>query len=164
MEEKKVKMAGQPLINWEVDEFTKHNRSKFWYIIVAVFGLSLIIYAVATANFLFAVIILMTCIILLITSFTEPNKIEIFITTIGVVVGDVFYEYRDIKDFSVIYEPPNVNVLYLNFKSPWQPVMSIPLHELDPNTIRETLLNFIEEDLDLEEEHLTDVLRRLYKI
>ncbi|MBU0646558.1 hypothetical protein KJ611_03780 [Patescibacteria group bacterium] len=164
MEDQKVKIAGRPLLDWEVDEFMKHDRSPAWYIVAAVIGLSLIIYAVATANFLFAVIMLMIGIIILISSFTEPNAIEVFITTMGVVVGDSFYEYKDIKDFAVIYEPPEVNLLYLNFKSPWQPVMAIPLKELDPNTVREILLNYLAEDLEQEEERLTDVLRRLYKL
>ena len=50
---------GTPQLEWEVDEYPAHQRSKVWYILAAVVGVALIIYAVATANFLFAVIILM---------------------------------------------------------------------------------------------------------
>jgi len=49
---------GEILLQWEVDEYPHHTRSTLWYGIMGVFGVGLIIYAIATANFLFAVIIL----------------------------------------------------------------------------------------------------------
>ena len=43
-------------------------------------------------------------------------------------------------------------------------MMSIPLEDIDPNEVRETLLPYTHENLDRTEETLTDLFSRLYKI
>jgi len=149
---------------WQVDEYPNHERSRFWYVTGAIAGVALIIYAIATANFLFAVIILMSGIIMLLSTFQPPDKTVVAIATSGIVIGGTFYNYKDIKDFSIIYEPPEVKTLYVDFQQPWQPLVSIPLEDTDPNKIRECLLPFCLENLDRTEETLTDVVRRVYKL
>lgn len=155
---------GRPLYSWEVDEYPRHTRSVYWYIIGAIVGVALVVYAIATANFLFAVIILMIGVITLLSTFLPPDKIPVVITNTGVVVGDMYYDYDAIRDFSIAYDPPEIKYLYFEFLSPWQPLLSIPLENNDPNEIREHLLSYCMENLDRTEETLTDIMRRLYKM
>jgi hypothetical protein len=155
---------GRPVLEWEVDEYPTHDRSKYWYILSGSIGFILLIYAVSTANFLFAVIILMLGIVTLLSTFIPPDRVMVILTTTGIVVGDMYYDYDAIRDFSIAYDPPEVKYLYLEFHSPWQPLISIPLEEIDPNIIRENLLPFCFENLDRTEESLTDVMRRMYKL
>ena len=164
MEEEKIVLLGQPLISWQIDDFVKHNRSKRWYFFGGLISLSLIIYSIATANFLLAVIILMSSIIILMNSFVDPEKIEITITTLGILIDRKFYEYTDLKSFSLVYKPPEVNNLYLEFKSLFHPLMSVPLNDLNPNIVRDYLLNYLDENLDQDIESLTDYVRRMYKL
>lgn len=155
---------GRPIVEWEVDEYPRHVRSKYWFIIGGVVGVGLIIYAMATANFLFAVIVLMLGVITLLSTFLPPDRVPVLVTTTGVVVGDMYYDYEAIRDFSIAYEPPEIKYLYIEFFSPWQPLLSIPLEDMDPNEVRENLLPFCVENLDRTDESLTDVMRRLYKL
>jgi hypothetical protein len=155
---------GSPQLEWEVDEYPAHQRSKVWYIIASVVGVALIIYDVATANFLFAVIILMVGVITLLSSLVPPDRVPVVITNTGVVVSDLYYDFQSIKDFSIAYDPPHVKNLYLEFHSPWQPLLTVPLEDIDPNQVRELLLPYCQENLQRVEENLTDVLRRLYKL
>ncbi|MEK7620307.1 MAG: hypothetical protein AAB413_03670 [Patescibacteria group bacterium] len=155
---------GTPQLEWEVDEYPAHQRSKVWYILAAVVGVALIIYAVATANFLFAVIILMVGVITLLSTFVPPDRVPVVITNTGVVVSDLYYDFQSIRDFSIAYDPPDVKNLYFEFHSPWQPLLTVPLEEIDPNQVRELLLPYCLENLQRIEENLTDVLRRLYKL
>ena len=155
---------GRPIVEWEVDEYPRHTRSKSWFIIGGIVGVGLIIYAIAVANFLFAVIILMIGIITLLSTFLPPDRIPVLVTTTGVVVGDMYYDFEAVRNFSIAYIPPEVKFLYLEFHSPWQPLLSIPLEEVDPNEVRNNLLPFCMEDLDRTDETLTDVVRRLYKL
>ncbi|HBR80651.1 MAG: hypothetical protein UW63_C0092G0002 [Candidatus Uhrbacteria bacterium GW2011_GWF2_44_350] len=155
---------GEVMVAWEVDEYPNHDRSRVWYVLGAIIGVVLIVYAIATANFLFAVIILMSGIIMLLSTFQAPDKIEVAITTSGIMVGEAFFNYKDVKDFSIVYEPPEVKTLYFDFQKPWQPLVSIPLESNDPNQIRECLLPFCLENLERSEETLTDVVRRVYKL
>jgi hypothetical protein len=155
---------GHPVVEWEVDEYPHHSRSKNWYVIGGVLGVLLILYAIATANFLFAVIILMIGIITLLSTFLPPDRVPVMISNTGVVVNDMYYDFEAIRDFSLAYNPPDVKYLYFDFHSPWQPLLSIPLEDVDPNLVRESLLPFCSENLDRTSETLTDVLRRMYKL
>ena len=155
---------GSAQLEWEVDEYPMHQRSKIWYILAAVAGVALIIYAIATANFLFAVIILMVGVITLLSSFVAPDRVPVIITNTGVVVSDLYYDFQSIRDFSIAYDPPHVKNLYFEFHSPWQPLLTVPLEDIDPNQVRDLLLPYCLENLHRVEENLTDVLRRLYKL
>jgi len=155
---------GDVLIEWEIDEYPEHERSRRWYIITGVIGAGLIIYSLATANFLFAVIVLMFAVITLLSHFVKPERIPVVITTTGVVVGDMYYDYMSIRDFSIVYEPPEVKNLYLDFYAFSHPMITVPLEDVDPNIVRDQLLVFCQENLNRNEEHLTDVVRRLYKL
>ncbi len=103
-------------------------------------------------------------IILLINNLKHPNRLHIHITDAGIVVGHHFYDYKDIKDFSVIYEPPEIKILYVDFNSVLEPLLVLPLEDADPNEVRDALLPYAFENLDREEETLTDMVRRMYKL
>ncbi|OGL66891.1 hypothetical protein A2856_00075 [Candidatus Uhrbacteria bacterium RIFCSPHIGHO2_01_FULL_63_20] len=156
--------AGEHLLSWEVDEYPRHERSKRWYVIAAIVGVLLIVYSIWTANFMFALIVLMLGIIILLSTFKEPDRIAVILTTNGLVLGEAFYEYRNLKDFAIVYEPPTVKNLYIDFASKWRPLLTIPLEDTDPNRVREAMLPYLKEDLERTGETLTDVLQRVYKL
>ena len=155
--------VGEVLLGWETWEFPPQERSRLWYFMASLIGVGLIVYAVYTANYIFAIVILMMGVITLISQFRKPRRIEIFLTNLGIVVGSEFYAYDILKDFSIVYKPPIKN-LYLDFKSIWQPMISLSLEDINPNQVREVLLPYAFENLEREDENLTDVLRRLYKL
>jgi len=45
-------------ISWKIPEYREHERSKKWYIIAIAIMALLLLYAIFTANFLFAVILI----------------------------------------------------------------------------------------------------------
>jgi hypothetical protein len=155
---------GDVLLRWEADEYPRHTRSRTWFIITILVGAALLLYALLTANLTFAVVLLMIGIITLISIVKAPARVEVIITNTGLIVGDTYYEYPAIKNFSVVYDPPEVKYLYVDFRSSWQPLVSIPLEDTDPNEVRKHLLPYCAENLERMEEELTDVLRRMYKI
>ena len=162
--ENSVSEYGKILVAWEVDEFPNHDRTRTWYIIGAIVAVTLIIYAIFTANFLFAVIILLAGLVTLLSTFQPPEKLDVAITSTGVIIGDHYHSFKEIRDFSIAYEPPAVKLLYFDFTSPWVPLVSIPLEDNDPNYVRECLLPFCLENLERSEETLTDYVKRLYKL
>lgn len=156
--------VGTVLTAWEAWESTPIERSKEWYVVAGGIGLAMLLYALFTANFVFALIIVMFAVILLMQDIKKPSKVRACITTAGVVLGDAFYPYEDIKDFSIAYQPPDVKYLYVGFQSTFQPMLSIPLDEVDPNKVRESILPYVFENLKREGESLTDTLHRVYKL
>jgi hypothetical protein len=155
---------GTAQMQWEVDEYPRHARSKLWYIFSAIAGVGLILYAIATANLLFAVIILMIGVITLLSTFIPPDRVPVVVTNTGIVVDDMYYDFESVRDFSIVYDPPVTKVLYLEFHSAMHPLLSIPLEDIDPNEVRELLLPFCMENMERIEESLTDMMRRLYKL
>lgn len=156
--------AGIPMMSWESWEFPMVERSRRWYIVASCAGLFLILYAVFTANFIFGVIVLMFAVITLIQDLKKPGRVPVHITSKGLVFGDQFFGFDQIRDFSLTYDPPTINTLYVSFHGRLQPMLSIGLEELNPNEVRKTLLPFVFENLEREGESLTDVLRRVYKM
>ena len=100
---------------------------------------------------------------MLLATFREPERVDVIVTTDGLVIGTAFYQFRAIKDFALVYEPPVKN-LYITFQSAWRPLLTIPLEDTDPNLVRDAMLPFLREDLQRTGETLTDVLQRVYKL
>ena len=155
---------GQPIVEWDVDEYPQHIRSRLWYVLAGLVSVGLVIYSVATSNFLFAIIILMGSVLMLLSIFMKPARIPVVITSTGIIIGDLYYDYQAVKDFSIVYDPPEVKILYLDFYALTHPLIAVPLEDVDPNIIRENLLTFCQENLRRNEEGLTDLVRRVYKL
>jgi hypothetical protein len=156
--------VGIVLAAWDAFEFTPADRSKQWYMVAGAIGLFMLLYALFTANFVFALIVVMFAVIMLMQDIKKPDRVKACVTTMGVVFGQAFYPYSEIKDFSIAYNPPDVKYLYIGFNSKIKPMLSIPLEGSNPNKVREALLPYAFENLKREGESLTDTLRRVYKL
>ncbi|MCR4314031.1 MAG: hypothetical protein NUV84_02170 [Candidatus Uhrbacteria bacterium] len=156
--------VGAELLSWEAWEFPPVERSQRWYIIASLLGVGLLLYAVFTANFVFGLIVLMFAVITIMKDLKKPARVPVFVTTAGIALGNEFYPYQDIRDFSISFDPPTVKSLYITFHGRTQPMLSIDLDDMNPNEVRRTLLPYVYENLEREGESLTDVLRRVYKL
>lgn len=159
----KIQNKGNILINWHFPEFEKPERTMIWYIILFVIFISLLIYSILTLNFLFAIIVVMVVVILFLHQRKDPMELEIKIREAGIEIGDNFYFYKDLNKFFIIYEPPEISNLYIEFKSRLKPELSIPLKEQNPVNVRDILINFLPENIDREEEPLADFFTRWLK-
>ncbi|MFH1030853.1 MAG: DUF5673 domain-containing protein [bacterium] len=155
---------GKLLLSWTFPEFVKYERSKRWYIIAGAIVIMLMVYSIFSYNFLLAVIIVMTIMIVLMREKVAPKKIKFSITERGIEIGASFHPFRDIKRFSIIYQPPEVKTLYLEFRFKLKPRFSVQLEDQNPNDIRKILKEYLEEDLDRESESVSDALGRWLKI
>ena len=87
--------VGRVLLAWETWEFPPVERSTGWYVIAAAAGLGMLIYALLTANFVFALIIVMFAVILLMRDLKKPARIQVAITSDGIAFNNEFYPYGD---------------------------------------------------------------------
>lgn len=157
-------IIGKTAFAWSIPEFPKYERGKLWYAIAALVAGGGILYAVLTANFLFAVIILMFAMISLLYSTREPMLIPFAIGEAGVLVGVRTYPWRELESFWIVYDPPTVKTLYVEFKNPLRPRVAAPLADEDPVALRDTLLQYIREDVERKDEPFSDFLGRLLKL
>lgn len=163
-ESREALIQGQDRFVWEVPTFEKYDRSKGWYVGMALAAVFLVAYAIYTANFLFAFFILLAAILLVVTGHHEPERTLVQIGDNGVVFHDKLYLFQDVDAFSIIYLPPSVKVLYIETRRLTSPRLRIPLADQDPVALREHLCRYLKEDTDLRGEHVSDIVGRLLKI
>jgi len=163
-EQNKNEIQENILIDWDFPEFEQHERTKKWYIVaIIVMGLFLI-YAILTKNILFAIILVLAAFITVVQSFQKPQMIHAAITESGIMVGEKFYPYDELAGFWVIYNPPLAKLLYLDFKNSIKKSLPIALVDVDPVEVRDILSQYLEEDLEREEEELGDRFAKVLKL
>ena len=156
---------GEELFSWNVPEYEEHKRSKIWYISAISIAVLLILFSFFTSNFLFAVIIIITALIIILNDGSKPINVNIKITEEGIIVGRKFYDYDEFKNFSVVYKPRlNVKNLYFEFNNVLKHRLSIPLNNINPLPIRENLLKYLQEDLERTDQPLSEGLAKMFKL
>jgi hypothetical protein len=154
----------QDLFVWEMPEHETRERTSWWYLIVSLIALGSVIYGVIAQNYLFALIILICAVILILAGNSDPKQVLVQMGQNGVVLNGEFIDFDKFQHFSIIYHPPLTKVLYLERKMSFKPRIKLYLEDEDPIAIRNHLKNYVIEDLELREEHLSDIVGRLLRI
>lgn len=153
------------IIGWEVHEYEKHERSRLWYFIAVSIAFLLLLYSFFTSNFLFAFIIVLASLVFVMHEGQIPGIVKISLTDEGVVVGRKFYDYDEIKNFTVIYKPRlETKNIYFEFKNVFRHRLSVPLEKMDPIVIRENLLKYLPENHERTDPPLSEGLAKLFKL
>ncbi|MBT4153233.1 MAG: hypothetical protein HOE53_01135 [Candidatus Magasanikbacteria bacterium] len=140
------------LHEWTTKEYEQPARKTRWFVVMGIISGILIFYGLVKGNFLFSLIIMLFFIVLFLQSHQKPPLVGFAITPIGVVVGNRLYEYAELKQFYIIYQPPQVEMLYIETTGISRPMLRIPLMDQDPIEIRDTLLQFLPENADADSE------------
>jgi len=165
-------------LSWQVPEYEAKERNRNWYIIAAVFLLIClffcffeinswkIIFLGANSNFIFALILILSSIIMIINDGQEPSMVNFKIGPEGINIGKRFYDYDVLRHFSIIYKPNmDVKHLYLEFKNSFtNPRLSIHLYDQDPIAVRSYLLRYLDEDLERLGPPISEQLTKLLKL
>lgn len=155
---------GKLLLKWTFPEYLPHKRGKAWYFWTLAIGLALLIWSIVVSNYLFTLIIVVISLIFVLQNRRTPALLECQIKEDGLEIGRNFYAFRDLKKFYLIYRPPEVKTLYLDFKTGLRPTLPILLENQNPLKVREVLKNYLDEDLEKEEEPAADAISRSLKI
>lgn len=154
---------GRVLAEWTVPEFIKYKRTLGWFVIAGGLGVIFFVHALATRNFLFAIILLLVGAIVYLHERRQPDDIEFMILEGGVVLGEKYYPYKELTGFWLIYEPP-VKLLYLGVNQTLRKELPIHLEKQNPLAIRKILLNYLDEDIEKEDESTEEALARLLRL
>ncbi len=156
---------GKELLSWDLVEYEKRQNSKKWSFFAMVVVSILLLYAIVTSNFLFALFIVIASIVIIMNENKESILLKFSIVEDGIILGDRFYEYARFNDFSIIYKPKeNVKQLYFEFKNSLKQRLSIPLYDINPIVVRKELKNYLIEDLDRTNLPLSEQLSRILRL
>lgn len=159
------KEHGQILASWEYLEFREHQRTKTWYIASGIVVALLVLFGILTQSYLFIIIVALFVFIYAMRFRRKPIMLPFQITEDGIQADPrSFYEWKDVRNFWIVYEPPEVKNLYLAFKSALRPSLTVSLENQNPLNIRKILLEYIPEDTERENESFTDGVKRIFKL
>ena len=82
-------------ISWTFPEFEQHERSRKWWIWFVVVDIIVLLFAILSANFLFALIIIMITGIIVFRHYHDPETVTCTITDEGIEVTDYAYFGND---------------------------------------------------------------------
>jgi len=164
-------------LRWQVTEYKKHDHSRRWYIIAGLFALICLFFSFFTfrawhlvflglaSNFLFALIIILAAIVVIMNDSQTPLMVDFELGPEGVKIGQKFYDYDVLKNFSVLYKPKDsIKNLYFEYKNSMHPRLSVPLRRMDALTVRNFLVRYLDEDLERSNPPLSEQLTKLLKL
>jgi hypothetical protein len=155
---------GDVVFSWSVKEYEQYVRDRRWYLIAGGIGALLLVYAVLAANYLFALVVILFAIVMYLHDIQTPIDIPFAITTTGIVLGSKYYRYSELNNFWIIYNQNGVKNLYFSLNGAIKHRLQVPFLDTDPIPVRDYLLQYLPEDLEQEEEPLSDTWARILKI
>lgn len=150
-------------ISWSFPEYERHHRGRGWFVGAGIIWMGLCAFAILTGNFLFASILIIIAGIIASQHYHHPLTVDFTISPDGISLQQRLFSWKELSVFWIIYEPPEVKNLYFEFKGV-RPRLKIPLHDQNPLEVREALKRYLEEDLEKENEPLTDAMGRMFKL
>lgn len=171
------------LAQWEIPEFHKHEKTKKWYtyffltiaiiVLISIIGINITLFKISDqsftitfdkGNYLFIIFIVLATILYWILEKSNAKQLDFTITYDGIWIANKFIDFKDLKDFYIIYQPPITKNLYFQYKNSFKPYIQIPLINQNPVEIRKILLEFLPEDLSKEEIPTRESLSGLLKL
>jgi hypothetical protein len=164
-------------LQWQVPEYRVPQRNRYWYIAAAIFLFICIFFSFFTitkwhiaflgynSNFLFVLILVISVAIMYIYENRTPLMVNFEIGPEGIKIGQKFYDYDEIKTFCVLYKPKqSLKNVYFEFKNAARPRLSVPLRRMNALDVRNFLVRYLDEDLERDNQPLSEQLTKLLKL
>ncbi len=150
-------MAKHPFI-WEAHEYTFQEKSSDWYWAVGIVSVSIAIISIVFGNVLLALLILFGSFAMSLFAAKRPDLMHFEINKSGVLIGRTLYPYGTLESFWV-EDNRHLDLgskLFLKSQRLAMPIIAIPLEGMDPEEIRDFLLDHL-----LEEHHIESFGQKL---
>lgn len=151
------------LYEFSFPEYEIQQRGKLWYIIAGTVIALLVVYAVVTANYLFALVIVLLAGVLALRDFRAPAQVSFQIAEDALYVDGKRIPYSDVSLFWIIYEPPLFKNLHVTF-STMRPSLRVPLLDVDPVELRTFFRTKVKEDMEKRTESPIDIFAKILKL
>jgi len=150
-------MAKPPFI-WEAHEYFFEEKTSDWYWAVGIISVSAAVLAFLFDSFLFGLLILVGAFALALLASKPPRFVRFEVNKSGVLIDRELHPYGTLHSFWV---EDNKHLefqskLFLKSKKLMMPVITIPMEGVDPEDIRDFLLDHV-----LEEHHYENVAQKI---
>ncbi len=135
-----------------------------WYVVAGLIVGALLVYSFVTSNYIFAVLVLMTMIVLFSHHVATPQELTCHINSDGVQVGEKAYRFGELESFWIIKNELGQRVLYIKRRSTINPPLPIPMPYQHESDVKNFLRVFLVEEDDVINEPLMEWLARKLKL
>lgn len=148
----------EPIKTWQAEEFQKKEKSKAWFVGLAIVFLGLIVFALFQGSYTATILFILMGVVVYLYSLKKPDTLTYSIAPQGVKIEDKLHEFDELESFWVFYDPPEVKYVSLETENFLHKYIHLPLGEEDPNEIRDILERFL--PIEKQEESVADVIAR----
>ena len=91
-------------ISWQAEEYIVRERNAWWYVGLAVITIGLSVLSVFLGWWTFLVLVILSAIVILISVFRPPRKINYTLNNDGLTEGTNLHKFSDYKAFGILKE------------------------------------------------------------
>ncbi len=144
-------MAHTPFI-WEEHEYVFQEKTNDWYWAVGIIAISITVISIIFGNTLFALLILFGIITLTIFASKKPRLVRFEINKSGIIIEKSLFPYGTLDTFWVEdnTHTGRPSKLFIKSSKVFAPIIAIPLGEMNPEEIRDFLLDHVIEEHHIE--------------
>ena len=142
-------------LSWHTHEYHHTEKSPDWYWTVGIITLSVALIAIILNNVIFAILIIVSSFTLSLFASRKPELVQINIENLGITVGKTRYPYKNLDSFWIEIHEFRPRII-LKSKKVFMPFIIIFIEDTDPEKIRHSLSQHLEE-----EEHHEPFLEKL---
>ena len=114
-------------ITWEAAEHYHIEKTADWYWALGIIALVGAVIAIIFSNILFAVVIILSAVVMVIVSLREPSLIPFAITPRGIRIDDQLHPYATLQSFYIDEDAPHGPQLIIKSSGMLHPLIVIPL-------------------------------------
>lgn len=100
-------------ISWQAEEYITYDHNINWYIGLFVVGAGLSALSIFLNWWTFLVLIILSVITILISTFRPPRKIQYKLNKDGLLEGNNLHKYEDFKAFGILKEGSNYSAVLI---------------------------------------------------
>lgn len=159
-----MEKENQNNLKWQVPEYPQYERGRFWYVGAAIIGVALLIYAVVTGNFLFALIVVFGVVISVASSWHPPKIVELRLYEEGVKLNDMYYPWEKFQSYWVVKNDEGTLHLGLDLKNWLRSDLYVPVKNHSLEEVETFLSKYLKKNPERKEEPISYFLGRKLKI
>ena len=91
-------------VSWQAEEYIVRDRNTWWYIGLFLVGAALGVLAVFLGWWTFLVLVILSIVTILVSTFRPPRKINYQLTSDGLVEGGKLHKYDEFRAFGILKE------------------------------------------------------------
>lgn len=134
----------EPIIEWNAPEHYHTTKNTDWYWAVGVIAVTAAVLAFIFGNIIFGIFLIVASVALMLRASKKPHIIHYEINDRGIVADNTLYPFLSLESFWIDAHQRPSKILLKSQKF-FMPYISIEIDEVNPEDVRDVLLNYIAE-------------------